>query len=63
MQTKFDGGYYFDEVAGKKKRYFEAVGVPIPVASREEEDGTSEEDEDSVDKDELAGIPRIEIEV
>ena len=30
MQTRFNYGYYFDEVAGKKIKYFEALGVGVP---------------------------------
>lgn len=30
MQTRFNHGYYFDEVAGKKIKYFEALRVGVP---------------------------------
>ena len=36
MQTRFNGGYYFSEIAGKKKKFFEALGVPVPDAEPEE---------------------------
>ena len=35
MQTRFNHGYYFDEVAGKKIKYFEALGVGVPGAGPE----------------------------
>lgn len=35
-QTKFCGGFYFSEIAGKRKKYFDALGVPVPDAQPEE---------------------------
>ncbi|WP_237178854.1 transposase, partial [Parasutterella muris] len=32
MQTRFCGGYYFGEIAGKRRMLFEALGVPVPDA-------------------------------
>ena len=37
MQTKFQGGYYFGEIAGKRRRLFEALSVPVPDADPERE--------------------------
>lgn len=36
-QTKFCGGFYFSEIAGKRKKYFDALGVPVPDAQPEEQ--------------------------
>lgn len=36
MQTRLKEGYYFDEIAGKRKKYFQALGVPIPTAEAED---------------------------
>lgn len=38
------GGYYFSEIAGKKKNFFETVGVPVPDSEPEEQ--TEREDTD-----------------
>ena len=49
---RFNEGYYFGEVAGKRRRYFEALGVPVPVAGAQlSEDYDGEEDID--DQEEL----------
>ncbi|WP_302304909.1 hypothetical protein, partial [Parasutterella excrementihominis] len=38
-------GYYFDEVAGKKIKYFEALGVGVPGAGPETPEDVQEEPE------------------
>lgn len=49
---RFNEGNYFGEVAGKRRRYFEALGVPVPVAGAQlSEDYDGEEDID--DQEEL----------
>ena len=35
MQTRLKEGHYFDEIAGKRKKYFQALGVPVPTAEAE----------------------------
>ena len=45
MQTRFNHGYYFDEVAGKKIKYFEALGVGVPGAGPETPEDVQEEPE------------------
>ena len=45
MQTRFNHGYYFDEVAGKKIKYFEALGVGVPRAGPETPEDVQEEPE------------------
>lgn len=35
MQTKFHDGYYFNEIAGKRRQLFEALSVPVPDAEPE----------------------------
>ncbi len=48
MQTKFQNGYYFAEIAGKRRKLFEALGVPVPDAEPEREmdyEDLSEEEE------------------
>ena len=45
MQTRFNHGYYFDEVAGKKIKYFEALGVGVPGAGPETPEEVPEEPE------------------
>ena len=45
MQTRFNHGYYFDEVAGKKITCFEALGVGVPGAGPETPEEASEEPE------------------
>ena len=51
MQTRFNHGYYFDEVAGKKIKYFEALGVGVPGAGPE----TPEEVQDEPEVEPLLG--------
>ena len=47
MQTKFCGGYCFGEIAGKRRKLFEALGVSVPDAEPEkEQDYEDEETED-----------------
>lgn len=43
----FNGGYYFSEIAGKKKKFFEAVGVPVPDAEPEEQTEIEDTDPDT----------------
>lgn len=45
MQTRFNHGYYFNEVAGKKIKYFEALGVGVPGAGPETPEEVPEEPE------------------
>ena len=45
MQTRFNHGYYFDEVAGKKIKYFEALDVRVPGAGPETPEEVPEEPE------------------
>ena len=45
MQTKFCGGYYFGEIAGKRRKLFEALGVPVPDAEPEKEQDYDDEEE------------------
>lgn len=45
MQTRFNHGYYFDEVAGKKIKYFEALSVGVPGAAPETPEEVPEEPE------------------
>ena len=45
MQTRFNHGYYFDEVAGKKIKYFEALGVGVPGAGPETPEEVQDEPE------------------
>ena len=45
MQTRFNHGYYFDEVAGKKIKYFEAIGVGVPGVGSETPEEAQEEPE------------------
>ena len=39
MQARFCGGYYFGEIAGKRRKLFEALGVPVPDAEPEKGTG------------------------
>lgn len=48
MQTQFNGGYYFGEIAGKRKKYFDALGVPVPTAEAECLDLEENELEDEI---------------
>lgn len=48
MQTRFCGGYYFGGIAGKRKRLFEALGVPIPDAEPEKEQDYEDEEETDI---------------
>ena len=45
MQTRFCGGYYFGEVAGKRRKLFGALGVPVPDAEPEKEQDYEDEEE------------------
>ena len=45
MQTRFCGGYYFGEIAGKRRKLFEALGVPVPDAEPEKEQDYEDEEE------------------
>jgi hypothetical protein len=46
MQTRFAGGYYFNEVAGKRKKFFEALGVPVPGAEQESPNDVENDEQD-----------------
>ncbi len=46
MQTKFQGGYYFGEISGKRRKLFEALGIPVPDAEPERERDYGDEAED-----------------
>ncbi len=48
MQTRFCGGYYFGEIAGKRRMLFEALGVPVPDAEPEKAQ-VYEDDEEETD--------------
>lgn len=45
MQTRFCGGYYFGEIIGKRRKFFEALGVPVPDAEPEKEQDYEDEKE------------------
>jgi hypothetical protein len=45
MQARFCGGYYFGEIAGKRRKLFEALGVPVPDAEPEKEQDYEDEEE------------------
>lgn len=47
MQTQFNGGYYFSEIAGKKKTFFESVGMPVPGAGPEKQTQMRDTDPDT----------------
>jgi len=49
MQTKFCGGYYFGEIAGKRRKLFEALGVPVPVPDAEPEKEQDYDDEEETE--------------
>ena len=57
MVTKIKEGLIYDEVVGKKKRFFAALGVPVPTVVTSD---YQDEDEDPLDEpttvDELASI-------
>ena len=44
MQARFCGGYYFGEIAGKRRKLFEALGVPVPDAEPEKEHDYEDEE-------------------
>ena len=52
MQTKFQAGYYFGEIAGKRRNLFEALGVSVPDSEPERE-MDYEDEADEYDDDEL----------
>lgn len=52
MQTKFRAGYYFGEIAGKRRKLFEALGVRVPDSEPERE-MDYEDEADEYDDDEL----------
>lgn len=52
MQTKFQAGYYFGEIAGKRRKLFEALGVSVPDSEPERE-MDYEDEADEYDDDEL----------
>lgn len=52
MQTKFQAGYYFGEIAGKRRKLFEALGVRVPDSEPERE-MDYEDEADEYDDDEL----------
>ena len=52
MQTKFQAGYYFGEIAGKRRKLFEALGVHVPDSEPERE-MDYEDEADEYDDDEL----------
>lgn len=45
MQTRFCGGYYFGGIIGKRRKFFEAPGVPVPDAEPEKEQDYEDEKE------------------
>ncbi|MBS4768861.1 MAG: hypothetical protein KHX26_08160 [Burkholderiales bacterium] len=49
---KFQAGYYFGEIAGKRRKLFGALGVRVPDSEPEREMDYEDED-DEYDDDEL----------
>lgn len=45
IQIRFNHDFYFDEVAGKKIKYFEALGVGVPGAGPETPEEVQQEPE------------------
>ena len=58
MVTKFKDGLLYDEVVGKKKRLFEALGVPIPTVVTSDYEDENEEINDPESVEDLESISR-----
>ena len=58
MVTKFKDGLLYDEVVGKKKRLFEALGVPIPTVVTSDYENENEEINDPESVEDLESISR-----
>ena len=53
--TRFDAGFLFDEIAGKKKELFNILNVPVPAAESVIADEPADEDPDEMrELDEIA---------
>ncbi len=62
MMTKFKDGWYFDEIAGKKKDLFAFLNVPVPSANQEIPNGNTDEDANTEDNTENTSLePASEI--
>ena len=58
MVTKLKDGLLYDEVVGKKKRLFEALGVPIPTVVTSDYEDENEEINDPESVEDLESISR-----
>ena len=46
--SRFDAGFLFDEIAGKKKELFNILNVPVPAAESVIPDEPADEDPDEM---------------